>query len=103
ANVEFFGIDLEDGLAGGDRRPAYDVEHLLTVGAHAAFLPAAARMAVQRRSGVSGMSRCAIPSSARASTTAWTRAGGAPIAPASPAPLTPSGLVRHGTTLYANS
>ena len=36
ANVEFFGIDLEDRLAGVDRRPADDIEHFPTVGAHAA-------------------------------------------------------------------
>src|SRR6266478_8492534 len=37
ANVELFGIDLEDRLAGDDRRPAHNIEHFLTVGAHAAF------------------------------------------------------------------
>ena len=57
ANVEFFSIDLEDSLAGGNRRPAYDVEHFSAVGAHAAFLPATARTACHTRSGVSGMSR----------------------------------------------
>src|SRR5204863_433715 len=99
ANVEFFGVDFEDGLTGGDRRAADDVEHFLPVGAHAAFLAVAARMAAHSRSGVSGMSRCSMPSSPSASTTALTSAGGAPMAPASPAPLTPSGLVRQGTTL----
>src|SRR5262249_42091751 len=103
ANIEFLGIDLEDRLPGLDRDPAYGVEHLLPVASHAAFLPAAARMAAHTRSGTSGMSRCSMPSSASASTTALTSAGGAPIAPASPAPLTPSGLVRHGTTLKSNS
>src|SRR5580692_1547067 len=98
-DVEFFGIDLEDGLAGGDRRPAYDFEHFLTIGGHAACRGWAAWIACQTRSGISGMSRCAMLSSPSASTTALTRAGGAPIAPASPAPLTPSGLVRHGTML----
>src|ERR1700730_15868519 len=43
-DVAFFGIDLEDGLAGGDCRPAYDVEHFSAVGAPAALLPAAGRM-----------------------------------------------------------
>src|SRR5215210_3345862 len=46
----------------------------------------------QTFSGVSGMSMCRMPSGASASTTALTTAGAAAIVPASPAPLTPSGL-----------
>src|SRR5262245_48878586 len=45
-------------------------------------------------SGVRGMSRCRTPSALQ---TAFTTAAGAPTAPASPAPLTPSGLVVQGT------
>src|SRR5262249_55990913 len=70
---------------------------------YAACLGRAARIVRQTTSGVAGMSICAMPSSASASTIALISAGGEPIAPASPAPFTPKGLVRHGTTLYENS
>jgi hypothetical protein len=78
ADVEFFGIDLEDRLAGDDRRPAYDVEHFLMVAAHAAARRSAVWIACHNRSAVNGMSRCSMPSSPSASTTALTSAGGAP-------------------------
>ena len=51
------------------------------------------------RAGVAGMSMCSTPSERSASTTAFITAGGAPIAPDSPTPLMPSGLVLHGTLL----
>jgi len=45
---------------------------------------------------VRGMSRCAMPNGANASSTACTIVGGAPIEPLSPIPFTPSGLVGEG-------
>ena len=49
-------------------------------------------MARQIRSGVAGISKWRIPSGANASLIAFMTAGNAPTVPASPAPLTPSGL-----------
>src|SRR5438093_12925350 len=54
------------------------------------------RMALHTFSGVSGKSRCRTPS---ASTTALAMAGVAPIVPASPTPLMPSGLLVEGVTV----
>src|SRR5262245_20254853 len=45
---------------------------------------------------VAGMSMCLMPNGASASRMALTTAGGAPIAPASPHPFAPIGLVVHG-------
>src|SRR4029077_9914744 len=57
----------------------------------------ASRMAIHTRSGVAGMSTWSILySRQRPSTMALTTAGQEPIAPASPAPFTPSGLVVQG-------
>src|SRR5262249_46740628 len=53
----------------------------------------AAWAACQTFSGVAGMSRCGMPS---ASVTALISAAGEAMAPASPQPLTPSGLCGHG-------
>lgn len=53
---------------------------------------AAACRACQTRRGEAGMSMCRTPRSARASTTAFCTAGVAPMVPASPSPLAPSGL-----------
>lgn len=55
-------------------------------------------IAAQILHGVSGISRCAIPNGARASSTACTIVGGAPIVPLSPIPFTPSGLVGEGVS-----
>src|SRR5262245_43748592 len=55
-----------------------------------AFLPAP--ITRHNFSGVSGMSRCFTPKGESASTTEFTTAGDAPIVPASPTPLTPSGF-----------
>ena len=70
---------------------------------HGVFLPcSAARLALaldrprQTLLGVAGMSRSLTPRGASASSTALITAGGEPIAPASPQPLTPSGLCVHG-------
>jgi hypothetical protein len=49
--------------------------------------------------GVQGMSMCLMPSTESASTMALTPADNEPTVPASPAPLTPSGLVGVGTGL----
>src|SRR5260370_13716023 len=57
----------------------------------------AARIARQTFSGVAGMSIWAMPSGLSASTTALLMAARAPTLPASPAPLTPKGLVLVGT------
>src|SRR6516225_9964736 len=51
-------------------------------------------------SGVKGMSMCRTPSGARASTTEFTTAGEQPMVPASPTPLTPSGLTGDGVTVW---
>ena len=48
------------------------------------------------RCGVAGISRSRVPS---ASVSAFITAAGAPIAPASPQPFTPSGLWVHGVSL----
>jgi 3-hydroxyacyl-CoA dehydrogenase len=63
----------------------------------------AAPSARQTFSGVIGMSIVVTPWGARASSTALTIAAGAPVAPASPAPLTPIGLCGQGTSLAASS
>ena len=55
-----------------------------------------ARSALQTVSDPTGMSIEATLRSARAFSTAFTTAGGLPIAPASPTPFTPRGLVVHG-------
>ena len=55
------------------------------------------------RSGVIGMSRCAIPSGESASTTAFTTAGVAAIVPVSPAPFTPSGLTSVSVSVRSTS
>ena len=49
--------------------------------------------------GEAGMATSVTPSGARASTTALITAGAAPMVPASPMPLTPSGLVGLGVTV----
>src|SRR5438477_12622295 len=53
--------------------------------------------ACQIRNGVNGMSTCRTPCSASASSTAFIAHGRPPAQPASPQPLTPSGLVLVGT------
>ena len=49
------------------------------------------------RAGLSGMSRCAMPSGRSASTVAFTSAGSDPVHPASPTPFAPSAFVGVGT------
>src|SRR5262245_39346973 len=61
------------------------------------------RIARQIRSGVAGISMWRTPRWERASTSALATAGMAPTQPASPAPLTPSGLVLVGTGLLLTS
>src|SRR5207245_11447546 len=63
----------------------------------------AAWIARHTRSGVAGMSSWVMPSGASASSTAFIAAGRAPTEPASPAPLTPSGLVLAGTSWLATA
>ena len=53
------------------------------------------------RSGVAGMGTSRTPNSRSASTMALMMAGGAPVEPPSPAPLTPSGLLGAGTSLFS--
>ena len=62
----------------------------------AAARPALAATACQIFCGVAGMFMCVTPRGASASTTAFITAASAPTVPASPHPLTPSGLVRQG-------
>src|SRR6266436_1248057 len=61
--------------------------------------PRARWIARQIRSGVAGISMWLMPNGESASTSALATAGMAPTLPASPAPLTPSGLVWVGTGL----
>src|ERR1700722_13025608 len=60
--------------------------------------PPACLIASHTLAGVAGMSISATPSGRSASSRALITVGGAPIVPDSPMPLTPSGLVRHGTS-----
>src|SRR5208282_3960044 len=69
----------------------------------AAFGVPRAWIAAQTRFGVAGMSMRSTPSGFNASRTAPMTAGGAPVAPASPAPLTPSGLVFAGTSVSSET
>src|SRR4029450_10378667 len=62
----------------------------------------ASRMAAHTRSGVAGMAMSVIPSGARASTMALMTVGVDTIVPASPMPLTPSGLVGLGVTVWSS-
>ena len=61
----------------------------------------AARIARHTRSGVTGISRCSTPSSARASTTALTTAPSAGVVPPSPPPRSPSGFEVDSTSLIS--
>src|SRR5262249_28603356 len=58
-------------------------------------------IAVQIRAGVSGISRCVMPYGDSASTAAFTTAGGAPMEPAPPPPLAPSGLRGDGVQVFS--
>src|SRR6476620_875123 len=70
---------------------------------HALLRRSASRIAIHTLSGVAGISMWSMPYSRhRPSTIALTTAGQDPIAPASPAPLTPSGLVTQGTLWVSN-
>src|SRR5262249_54721767 len=69
----------------------------------APYEAAAPLRACHTRYGVAGMSMWRMPALRwSASTTALIAADGAPIAPASPAPLMPSGLGLHGTLRVEN-
>ena len=61
------------------------------------------RIACQIFGGVSGMSMWAMPNGASASITALATAAVDAIAPASPAPFTPSGLTGDGVTVRSSS
>src|SRR3546814_20025771 len=61
------------------------------------FRRRASTIARQTTCGVAGIAMSRTPSGASASSIALITAGGAPIAPPSPQPLTPGGLVVHGT------
>src|SRR5207302_5627574 len=63
----------------------------------------AALIAVHTRCGVAGMSMCRTPRCATASMTAFWMAGVAPMVPASPMPLTPSGFTVVGVSLEMSS
>src|SRR5262249_5338407 len=68
-------------------------------GYSAALRAPAAWIACQTKAGVAGMSRFVTPSGDSASRRAFITAGGAPMAPASPEPLMPSGLVLQGISI----
>jgi len=59
-------------------------------------------MASHTRSEVAGMSISTMPSGANASTTAFMIAAGAPMVPASPQPLAPSGLCVQSVVLVSS-
>src|SRR6516165_3718239 len=61
-------------------------------------LPFALLIVSHTRAGVAGMSMRSTPSGCSASMMALITVGGAPMVPDSPMPLTPSGLVLHGTS-----
>src|SRR5262245_59820415 len=61
------------------------------------YAPALASLiAYQIFAGVSGVFSCLMPSSDSASITPFVTQGGPPMAPDSPQPFAPSGLVLHG-------
>src|SRR5262249_54968583 len=68
-----------------------------------ASLACASLMAAHTRCGVVGMSICRTPRWASASMTAFCPAGVAPIVPASPMPLAPSGFTVVGVWLVTSS
>src|SRR5687767_5045555 len=89
---------LDDSKDGdGRNKSGHDDGSQLIVYWHYFELPCC--MARQTRSGVAGISMWRMPRWASASTSAFATAGMAPTQPASPAPLTPSGLVLVGTGL----
>src|SRR5438128_3096455 len=57
----------------------------------------------QTASGLTGISRCLTPKGDNASTIAFTIAGVAPMVPASPTPLTPSGFTGDGVSVRSSS
>src|ERR1700733_1713217 len=69
----------------------------------AIFAARASAIACQILFGVAGISMWPMPSGRSASSIALITAGGAPVAPASPAPLIPSGLVVDGTSAISES
>src|SRR5262249_36882428 len=83
--------------AGHDRYLVLQPHHFLPT------LDRAARIARQIRYGVAGPSRSVTPNGASASRIALVIAGNAPTMPASPQPLTPSGLVAQRVGLKPRS
>src|SRR6202035_1241673 len=79
--------DFNAGVTQPTRRAGYALAALL-----------AFSIASHTRDGVAGMSIAVTPSGTSASISALITVGGAPMVPDSPMPLTPSGLVRHGTS-----
>src|ERR1035438_9315900 len=67
------------------------------------WLALASLIAAQTRAGVVGMSMWRTPRWLTASMTALCMAGVAPIVPASPIPLAPSGLMVAGVSLTSSS
>src|SRR5580658_9806849 len=94
----------------GAKRQCYSVGGLgevglarrtLSRGENSAYRPF--RMARQMWNGVAGPSNAVTPSGARASSTALLIAGNSAMAPASPQPFTPSGLVVQRVALKPRS
>src|SRR5260370_21716954 len=92
-------LDIRDDLLAVDGQ--VDLHWSLAFWASVALW--ASLIAVHTRWGVAGMSTCRTPRCATASTTAFWTAGGAPMVPASPIPLTPSGVSVVGVSLSSSS
>src|SRR5581483_2975074 len=86
-----------------EQHPVLDIGgDVLTVDRDA-YVHFASCIAAHTRSGVAGMSMWRTPRCATASTTAFCTAGVEPMVPASPMPLTPSGLRSVGVSLASSS
>ena len=84
---------------GAELGPPVSAAALLSRPYSAACAPRAAAIACQTTCGVAGMSRWVTRKGTRASESAFITVGGAPVAPASPQPFAPKGLVVAGTSM----
>src|SRR5581483_5528421 len=87
-----------EGLGGNVVKTCWD-HNVSSYAAPAEFL----RMICQTVSGLIGISMWRMPNGERASTTAETRAGVAPIVPASPTPFAPNGFTGEGVSVLSSS
>src|SRR5580658_1325179 len=95
------GADHLGGVGDALRLVVLKVMHGWSLPYSAALGMLCAAIARHTRSDVAGISRSLMPSGASAFTTAFITAAGAPMAPASPQPLTPSGLCVQGVPWVA--